>query len=251
MTTSTTLEEFSSIMQSDDRTSSLADWEIKVIFERFQAKIRQLNEEERHKAEQHQRKAIDDLRSRIKHLKPPVGLTDSWDEVRPRLEKYNEYQSLDDESRRAAFDKHLRRLRDSQRETNDRTNDREHRNGNSPRTHTTNGPAEADAYESERKKLEADRERIYSRSGVSPLGHYRDDRDRDRYHDRDHSRPASSHRNYDRRDRERDSRGDRSHSSRADPLERTVNLTYDEGPAVRGHDNDGDEYRKVRNISRT
>lgn len=228
-------------MKTDRRTEKLDDDSLSLIFQRLLEKVMKRNEEDKYQAERHQRRAIDALRSRIKHLEPPVGVNDTWEQVRPRIEKLEEYRSLDsDELRRSAFDKYVRRLkekedddreRDRARRDRDRDRDRlrdrdrDFRNGHDHRRRRTRTRSpEPDAYEADRKKAQADRERSYRRgsvAGLSPPPYNRRDRDeRDRYD----GRQVSSH--YDRERRQREVERERSYISRADPRDKASELDY-------------------------
>ncbi|CAI7573143.1 unnamed protein product [Penicillium pancosmium] len=203
VTSSTPYEEFSSIMTADRRTSNIDADILQLLFQRIQEKAIRRDEDEKHAADRHQRRAVDALRSRIKRLEPPVRVSDTWEETKPRLEKYEEYKALEsDELRESAFEKYLRRLKerdedtDRDRETRDRDRgrrdgdrgDREYRSSRGERrggSRVSRTP-ELDVYEAERRKAQADRERSYRKvSGFSPSRDRRDDRDRDRYRDRD------------------------------------------------------------------
>lgn len=227
MTTKTSYDKFRSVMQADPRTAAFDNTTLRLTFDRISAKVKEREEKERHKAERHFKREIDDLRSRIKRLDPPVTIDETWEQVRPRVEKSEEYRALDtDDLRRAGFDKHIRRLKDRE-EDEKREKEREHRNGHSKRrrTHTP----EVDAYEADRRKAMADRERTYGKRsipGLSPTPRSRD-WDGDRYDGREGRKVSSNHYDRDRRDREGER--ERSYVSRADPKERTAILDYDEG----------------------
>ncbi|GME23125.1 Formin binding protein [Neofusicoccum parvum] len=259
ITQSTTLDEFMSLMQAERRTANIDQHSLTLLFERLKEKEHQRSEANKHQAERAQRRHIDNLRSRIKRLEPPVTVEDTWEQVRPRLEKFEEYRLLEsDEARRTAFDKHLRRLkekeddhererererdrsrrdhRDRERERDrdrerdrERDRDRDYRNGHG-RRHRTRTP-EPDAYEADRRKAQADRERQYrksSLSGLSPPPRSRDWRG-DRYvSDR---REVSSLSHYDRERREREVERERSYISRADPREKASELDYGDSRA--------------------
>ncbi|KAJ5243129.1 uncharacterized protein N7469_001456 [Penicillium citrinum] len=240
VTPSTPYDEFSSMMTADRRTSKIDPDILQLIFQRIQEKAVRRNEEEKHAADRHQRRAVDALRSRIKHLEPPVRVSDTWDEVKPRLEKYEEYKALEtDELREAAFEKVIRRLKekdednDRDREARDRDRgrrdhdrgDREYRSGRGERrggSRVSRTP-EMDVYEAERRKAQADRERSYRKvSGFSPSRDRRDDRDRyrDRERDRDYDRRPG--RDGDRREDERE----RLYRTRGDPRGGRDELDY-------------------------
>lgn len=241
MTTKTTLDEFSDVMKSDSRTSAFKDSELCVIYERLMGKIRKRAEEDKVHAERHQRKAIDALRSVLKRLDPPVGIGDTYEDIVPRLQSYDEFKALDDdEARRTAFEKHVRRLKekeeDMERERT-RHRDRDQRNGSrryddrSDAARRRTRSPEQNAYEADRRKAQADRERLHRRGsfGLSPpprdrrddRDFYRDDRYRRRGDDRDRHESV-----YERERREREAERERSYISRADPRDVPMALQY-------------------------
>lgn len=225
-------------MLSDRRTSKIDSDILSLLFQRIQEKAIRRDEEEKHAADRHQRRAVDALRSRIKRLEPPVRLADTWDEVRPRLEKYEEYKAVEsDELRESAFEKVIRRLKEKEedekeRDVRDRERERERdhsrrrdydrgdRDYRSSRGERRGGSRvsrtpEPDAYEADRRKAQADRERSYRKvSAISPSRERREDRERDRG-DRDRDRDRERYRERDRGDRDHDRRpGDRREDER-------------------------------------
>lgn len=234
-------------MTADRRTSKIDADILQLIFQRIQEKAIRRDEDEKHAADRHQRRAVDALRSRIKRLEPPVRVSDTWEETKPRLEKYEEYKVLEsDELRESAFEKYIRRLKerdedtDRDREMRDRDRgrrdgdrgDREYRSSRGERrggSRVSRTP-EMDVYEAERRKAQADRERSYRKvSGFSPSRDRRDDRDRDRHRerddldrerDRDYARPPR--RDGDRRESERE----RLYRTRGDPRGGRDELDY-------------------------
>jgi pre-mRNA-processing factor 40 len=255
VTPNTTFEEFQSIILSDRRTANLDSDILQLLFDRIKEKAIRRSEEEKHAADRHQRRAIDALRSRMKRLEPPIRPTDTWDQVRPRIEKLEEYKAIEsDELRQVAFDKFIRRLkekeedvdrereRDRDRDRGSRREhyDREHRRGErrGPPSRLSRTP-EPDAYEADRRKAQADRERTYRKvSGLSPIREKRDDRDRDRdrerekdrdrYRDRDWDRERSSRSlsHYDRERRDREEERERLYRTRGDPRGGRDELDY-------------------------
>ncbi|KAH1429514.1 hypothetical protein KXX32_004376 [Aspergillus fumigatus] len=255
VTSKTTFEEFQSIMFSDRRTANLDSDILQLLFDRIKEKAIRRSEEEKHAADRHQRRAIDALRSRMKRLEPPIRPSDTWDQVRPRIEKLEEYKALEsDELRQVAFDKFMRRLkekeedvdrereRDRDRDRGSRREhyDRDHRRGErrGPPSRLSRTP-EPDAYEADRRKAQADRERSYRKvSGLSPIREKRDDRDRDRdrerekdrdrYRDRDWDRERSSRSlsHYDRERRDREEERERLYRTRGDPRGSRDELDY-------------------------
>lgn len=225
-------------MTADRRTAKIDPEILELLFQRIQDKAIRREEDEKHAADRSQRRAVDALRSRIKRLDPPVRVTDAWDQVQPRLEKYEEYKVIEsDELRESAFDKYIRRLKERDedaerdRELRDRDRgrrdydrgDRDYRSSRGERrggSRVSRTP-EPDAYEADRRKAQADRERSYRKvSGFSPSRDRRDDRDRYRDRDRDYDR--RSVRDYDRREDERE----RLYRARGDPRGGRDELDY-------------------------
>lgn len=271
-------------MVTDRRTADIDRDALRLIFDRLYEKVLKRNEEEKHAADRHQRRGIDALRSRIKHLDPPIRSSDSWDLVRPRVEKSEEYRALEsDDARKVAFDKVIKRLkekdedvdRDRDRRRSRREDDRDPRNGHSNRVDGRRGrlsrTPEVDAYEADRRKAMADREKSYRKSnalGPSPppsLSHRDRDRDRDR-RDRDdrHGRlersPPPRHlSHYDRERRDREEERERLYRTRGDPRgsrdelnygEESRSVTGSERRRRRGGESDGDSEASGRRTNK-
>ncbi|KAK0274065.1 U1 snRNP protein [Friedmanniomyces endolithicus] len=253
MTVQTTIDDFSGVMQSDPRTASFAPELLQMIYDRLMEKIWKRAEEEKLNLERSQRKAIDALRSVIKHLDPPVRSSDTYEDLAPRLASYEEFRVLDDdEARRSAFEKHMRRVKekeadDLERERSRRDRDRDHRSSNGAvrrergevdrdRRHRTRTP-EVDAYEADRRKAQAVRERLFRKPsfGITPPPRERE-RERER---RDDRYPADERRRneraesiYDRERREREMERERNYISRADPRDKGRTLDYGDEETV-------------------
>lgn len=209
------------------------------IFQLREKIVRRL-EDDRHQQERHQRRRVDALRSVIRHLEPPVEVTDTYDKIKPRIEKSEEYKALDsDELRQAAFDKHIRRLkekaeeRDRERERKDREKEKERdrRDRRTPRDESRNGydsyhkprhsrhdrdrsrhgtrTPEPDAYEAERRRAAGERERQYRRRDSSVRGSERGSRPDSRHRRDERDRTESV---YDRERRERDEERERQYT---------------------------------------
>jgi pre-mRNA-processing factor 40 len=221
-------------MQTDRRTATVEKESMSLIFERLREKVQRRSDEDKHHAERHQRRAIDALRSKIKRLEPAVVASDTWEQVRPRIEKFEEFRALDsDELRHSAFDKVIRRLKEKEddyekekarRDQRDRERDRDRDGRNGHSRHRRTRSPEADPYEADRKKAMADRERQYksNKMGLSPR---RDREEWDRF-DKGLARQGS---HYERERRERDVERERTYVSRADPRDpANVELDYGE-----------------------
>jgi pre-mRNA-processing factor 40 len=256
-------------MREDRRTANIDRNILELIFERvsprhhrtcvhgdttdhLQLREKRISKREDDKQpDRHQRRAIDDLRASLKRLEPPIVLTDTYDKVRPRLIKSEEFQAVSTEDfRRMAFDKHIRRLREKEEEAErsshhrrrdprsvepdahhrrerDRSRgDRSHRGSDRRGSRRSRSP-ETDAYEADRRRAIAERERNHrkttmaenllstdrggpDRGGRAPSSPPRRDRElRDRERDRE-PRDRDRERERDRdRDRERERERDR------------------------------------------
>jgi pre-mRNA-processing factor 40 len=241
MTSDTTLDEFLSIMREHTSTKGFDEDDLTMIYERLIAKINKRAEKERHEAEQVQKAAVDDLRSLMREVHPPIRLDHSYDDVMQKLAGYREYKHANESARKTAYEKYMRRLKE--REEHDRDRDRARRdrdretNGSSRRGHErdrddrprrTRSP-EMDAYEADRKRAQADRERHY-RTGSFGLGSPSRDRRDDRHGGRLDRYEAYSH--YDRERRDREMERERSYVSRADPRDQTKALNYGDDDVV-------------------
>lgn len=232
--TATPFEEFLSVMRTDPRTANMDDQSMRSIFDYVIAKVKKREDDERRDEEHHERYAMDNLRSVIKRLDPPVTLSDTWEAVRARVEKTDEYRALKSDSlRQSVFDKYIRRLKEKESDRRDRSRrdtrerdrrdrDREYRNGHSDthrRHRTRTRSPEHDPYAAERRQAQQDREARYRNNdstGLSPP--YRRDRERDDYRYERSRQGSGDH--YGRERREREAERERSYISRGDPLSR-------------------------------
>ncbi|RKF82400.1 Pre-mRNA-processing protein prp40 [Golovinomyces cichoracearum] len=250
----THFDEFLALMQSDRRTLNIDQDALSLIFQRLVDKVSRRKEDDKHQAERHQRRAVDALRSFIKHLQPPIRTDDTYEKILPRIDRSEEYKSVPtDELRRSAFDKVIQRFKEKEgekdrtrrreRQSLDRSTYRDHDRGERPRRSKgrhdlSSRSPEPDAYEADRRRAIADREKNYRRGGavdslLSPIR--RSDRDRDREIDLD--RPHRSRREeisyYDRERRERESEREKLYRRRGDPRGSIDELPYgDERPSI-------------------
>ena len=278
ITPKSTLAEFLDVMVTDRRTAPLSKPTLSLIFDRLLEKVLRRTEDDKHTAERHQRRLVDALRSKIKHLdNPPVLASSTWESIRPQISTLEEYKALEsDELRRQAFDKVVRRLKDKEedaekerekeragkrdhRDRGERDRDRE-RNGHSdrdrrrePKIRASKTP-EPDAYEADRRKAMADRERQYRKSsttGLSPPPRERDARDR---HERISSRHAEGRLGGYERDGRRDREEDRErlYRTRGDPRGGRDELDYGGGAGRRrrGGDSDGESVGSRKRVRR-
>jgi len=249
-TTKTTEEDFLTLLGDDKRTVLTNKSVLHAAYKKLHYHATLHEEDLARDEKRHQRKAIDALRSRIKRLDPPVDPEDRYDDIRPRLERYDEFTALTEDERRAAFDKHMGRLQEDAERDRERSRraharddrssrrsdrDRERRRSRSPPggAAATQREREMDAYEADRRRAVEQRERQYRRSsngGLSPPpreGVPRRATGRD-VMDRGVDDRRLREDRYDRERRERDAERERAYVSRADPYAKAADLDYGE-----------------------
>ncbi|KAF9054471.1 hypothetical protein BJ165DRAFT_1439062 [Panaeolus papilionaceus] len=195
VTTETTWDEFSFVIatESDPAVSALSKDDLRLVFDSLKDNALKKQAEEKRRWERKQRHLQDDLRYAMKKLPEPLDISAKYEEIVPLIEHLPEYKALeDDEGRRAAFAKYVKRQKERIRET-----------GSDNEGSTTSRKRKEPA----RDHRDDDRERERDRGK---------DRDRDRDHDRDRDRRDrdSHHRERDRdrgKDYERSSRSSRHH----------------------------------------
>ena len=258
ITSDTTFPRFQKEMSTDDRTKFIPQETLQLLFDRLLDKVKRRNEEDKHASERHARRAIDALRSRIKHLdNPPVYHDSTWDSVRSQIAHLDEFKAIDsDDLRRQAFDKVIRRLKekeeDAEREREARSKRSDHRDRDRDRErdrdrgdrerdrfasrrdkHASRTP-EPDAYEADRRKAMADRERQYRKGGTTGLS----PPPRDRRADDRADRRATEGRLVDLRDRDRERERRDSHRERDDDREKAHRARDLRGPPAKGEELD-------------
>lgn len=264
-------------MQRDRRSNAYDEVDLRLIFDRLIEKVVRRDQEMKHQQDKLERRAVDDLRSRIKHLKPAINSTTSWEDVRPRVENSKEYRDLpSDETRRTAFDKVILRLKEKEADAEQLERSRRERrdaqrNGTSGRRHSPSQRSpEPDAYEADRRKAQADRERQYRKTSVTGLSpppfeapRRRDHRERD-YWERDERydsrRSGRLSRDYDREYRDpdfptrriSDIDRPRGYMSRADPRDGpSRELDYGESGPVGSMNGSASGSERKRRVSGT
>ena len=250
ITPKTTVQDFLDVMSTDRRTTSISPDTLNLIFSRLLEKVLRRTEDDKHASERQQRRLIDALRSKIKHLdKPVITSSTSWDSIRPYISHLEEFKALEsDDLRRQAFDKVLRRLKEKEDDLenerrnhkHDRSRTRDHRDRDPRNGHVSSHrhrpsidrhdrprgsrTPEVDAYEAERRKATADRERQYQRHGPTGLSPAPRSRERESLSSRP---PRLSH--YDRERRDREEERERLYRTRGDPRGSRDELDYGAG----------------------
>ncbi|KAH8107472.1 hypothetical protein DFH11DRAFT_1748020 [Phellopilus nigrolimitatus] len=116
----TTEEEFfaavaAAQMHHEDSQSPDKD-DLNVIYDFMHSDLVKRLESERRRAERKQRHMQDDFRYALKKLSDPIDVNASYDNAIPLMENLPEYKALEDEGRRAAFNKFIKRQKESWKE---------------------------------------------------------------------------------------------------------------------------------------
>ncbi|CAE6462005.1 unnamed protein product [Rhizoctonia solani] len=199
------------------------------VYETFKEELSQKAADELRKAERRKRHQIEDLRSALKKMDPPIGLDVPYEQAVALMQDLKEFRAIEDEeTRAAAFAKYVRKQKEKLKELSE--------DGGSTTSRKRKEPSHA-SYDRDRER---DRERERDRK------HHRDhdDYERDRERDRDRDRDRDRHRDYrDRdyrdRDRERDRDRDRDRDYR-DHRDRDYrgSSRYERDDRDRGHRSD-------------
>ncbi|KLO11520.1 hypothetical protein SCHPADRAFT_905943 [Schizopora paradoxa] len=219
---------------NDKAFSDLSKEDIYEIFKYLHSEAVKKQEQEKRRAERKQRHMQDDLRYALKKLPVPIDINLSYEEAVPLMEELTEYKSLEDESRRAAFAKFVKRQKERMKEreasedggstTSRRRKEPsdKHRDGERDRSRDhRDRDRDADYDRDDRDKDRSSRH--HHRSGhdadYDSRRSERDYRDRDRDRDRDYTRDRDgyrSRRDYDARDRDRGRDKERDYRDRDD-----------------------------------
>ncbi|GKT40078.1 pre-mRNA-processing protein prp40 [Colletotrichum spaethianum] len=268
ITPQTTFEEFYAVMKKSRRTANIDRDILLVLFERAKEKRSLKRSDDERQSERQQRRATDDLRAYLKRMDPPITLDDTYEKVKARLVDTPAFQAVTSEDARiATFDRYVRRLREKEeeadrdrrrrrgRDSSERDLYRERPRSRGERSHRSSGRAtrrsrspEPDAYEADRRKAIAERERNHRKSTMaesllsvdrerrlSPPHRRERERERDRDRERERERERDRDRDYDRHRSRRDDDGhyERERRDREEERERLYRRrmgSYDELP---------------------
>ncbi|KAF0465242.1 formin binding protein 3 [Gigaspora margarita] len=102
MSSGFTFEEFQAILSSDERISSVNEGNLRIIFEQLQRK-----------QERRQRRKLDAFKSILKHFESMIAPETTWEQVRPVMEKTEEFQAVGSEEQRIEiFTKFMERVKE-------------------------------------------------------------------------------------------------------------------------------------------
>ena len=215
VTPTTTEEEFKAtatkLGADDEEFKLLTEGDLSIIFQGMREAAAKKQADEKRRAERKLRHQQDDLRYALKKLPEPLDANVSYEEAIPLIEHLPEYKAIEDEeSRRAAFLKFMKRMKERLKETT---------------------ASEDGASTSSRRRKE-------------PSHHDDRDRDRDRRdkeRDRDHDRRSSRHYRDDHRRSGRDYDDEKDHKSSRDDRDRRRG--HEKSSSDRGHARGGSEHR--------
>jgi pre-mRNA-processing factor 40 len=232
----TTFEEFLVVVKetSAESAKALGDEDLQIVFQTLREQALKKQADEKRRLERKQRHLQDDLRYALKKLGEPLDINMTYEAAVPLIENLPEYKAIDDEeSRRAAFSKFVKRQKERMREASEDGASTTSRKRKEPpreleRDRDRERERERDR-DRERDRERSERDRDGERGGARERERERDrpkdyDRDRDsksskhhRGHDEYDSRGHRSSREYTReRERDRDRDRDRDHARTID-----------------------------------
>ncbi|KAI9461420.1 hypothetical protein HD554DRAFT_1504176 [Boletus coccyginus] len=233
-----TLEEFVKRVRRDPESGGkLNEEDLREVFRCLHDQAVKKQQDEKRRHERRQRHLQDDLRYALKKLSDPIDISMPYDAVVPFIEHLAEYKAIEDEeSRRAAFARFVKRQKERLREaaSEDGASTTSRKRKEPPRDGDRDRDRERDRERERERERERDRDRERDRESYRDKGRdYERDRDRERDKDRgDRDRD---------RDRDRDTRSSR-HHHRADDHD---THSRDHGHLERDKDRDRD-YRSSK-----
>ncbi|KAF9820645.1 hypothetical protein IEO21_01348 [Rhodonia placenta] len=196
----TSEEEFLAVIQGneDEDVRKLSMQDLQEIYHTLHSQAMKQQADERRRAERRQRHLQDDLRYALRKLSEPIDLSMSYEEAVPLMQDLPEYKAIEDEEgRKAAFSKYIKRQRASRL----REREREASEDGGSTTSRKRKEVPKDAREPERER---DRDRDHR------------ERERDVEKDAHHDRASRSHRGHDEYDAHPASRTSRDYARERD-----------------------------------
>ncbi|KAF8159573.1 hypothetical protein B0H34DRAFT_842867 [Crassisporium funariophilum] len=235
ITHETSWEEFAQVIQAeaDTTVNALSVDGLRLLLDGAVKK----HADEKRRAERKQRHLQDDLRYALKKLPEPLDISLRFEDVVPLIENLPEYKALeDDEGRKAAFSKFVKRQKERMRETGSE-------DGGSTTSRKRKEPTRDHRDDDREKEREREREKERDRD--------RSERDKPREKERDSHRERDRERERDRgKDYERGARSTR-HHHRYDEFENERRPSRDYGRPDREREKDVDREPKDREAYRS
>ncbi|KAG9077640.1 hypothetical protein FRC06_008795 [Ceratobasidium sp. 370] len=181
----------------------LTDKDITEVYNTFKDELNQKAADEARKAERRKRHQIEDLRSALKKMDPPVGLDITYEQAIPLIQDLKEFRAIEDEETRvAAFAKYVRKQKEKLKELSEDGGSTTSRKRKEPSHHSYDRDSKSarhhrdhdDRRHGREEDRARDRDRDYRDRDYRSSRYERDDRDRDRERDRDRGHRADRHR---------------------------------------------------------
>ncbi|KAH7913872.1 hypothetical protein BJ138DRAFT_1133828 [Hygrophoropsis aurantiaca] len=271
VTPETTFEDFCSMVRRDP-DSNMSDGDLHMVFDSLHEQALKKQSDERRRLERKQRHLQDDLRYALKKMPEPLDLNMTFELasanidqcVVPLIEHLPEYKAIEEEEhRRAAFVKFVKRQKERMREaaSEDGASTTSRKRKEPPRDDKERDrDRDRDSYRDKPRDYDRDKEkesrssrhhhraqdddsythtsRDHGRDREKDYGHSRGDRDREREHRSRHGRD------------ERDERDERRRARRSPRPEHGHSRTWDEAPPHDGEDEPTERGREKRDRSR-
>ncbi|RDB23443.1 Pre-mRNA-processing protein prp40 [Hypsizygus marmoreus] len=208
----TSEEEFIAIVKTnaDDAVNSLSLEDLHTIYATLHDSAMQKQADEKRRADRKQRHLQDDLRYALKKLPEPLDISLPYEEVVPLIEHLPEYKAVEDEEgRRAAFAKYVKRQKERLREaaSEDGASTTSRKRKEPTRDHREGDRDRERERDRDREKDRGDKDRDRDRGDKDREPHHRErERERDRPKEYEKESRSSRHHRYD----DQDSHGRRS-----------------------------------------
>ncbi|GHJ83823.1 hypothetical protein NliqN6_0225 [Naganishia liquefaciens] len=111
-----TRDEFDRFVEELKLTSLIEPKHVQDVYEVLQSRLEREAADKKRRAERKRRHLIDDLRYGMKKAEPPIDLEGTYEAAIPAMERLREFKELDDEARREAFEKFVRRQKEKIRD---------------------------------------------------------------------------------------------------------------------------------------
>ncbi|KAJ3516939.1 hypothetical protein NLJ89_g809 [Agrocybe chaxingu] len=230
VTPETTWEQFFAVVnpQKEPALKALSEDDLRLVSKSLIDAATKKQVDERRRAERKQRHLQDDLRYAMKKLSEPIDINMKYEDAIPLIENLPEYKALEDEDgRRAAFAKYVKRQKERMREAGSE-------DGGSATSRKRKEPSHRDDDRDKERDRDKDRDRERGE---------KDKRDKDSHRDRERDRDKDRERDRDRgKDYERGSRSSR-HHHRYDNYDSERRGSRDYGREREDRDKDRDGYR--------
>ncbi|KAI9031946.1 hypothetical protein CLU79DRAFT_730816 [Phycomyces nitens] len=115
VTLETPFETFRDIVAQDEGGHNIPENNLMIIYDHLKNKAVIKQKEERRRQERKLRRKMDNLRHVMKYIETPIGVEETWESVRPRLQDLPEFNEIEDEQIcLEVFDKFIKRLKEKQ-----------------------------------------------------------------------------------------------------------------------------------------